>query len=112
MPCSQILVNILSPYQIGESGKSPKELEKTISLLKKVVEKKQAEVDRLKMAPGVISTEQVYELERENQGLRQQLEELRSKMGATLTERYEMKDKGTRKLTVDFERLRKDLRKV
>ena len=33
-------------------------------------------------------------------------------MGATLTERYEMKDKGTRKLTVDFERLRKDLRKV
>lgn len=45
--------------QIGEWGKSPKELEKTISLLKKVVEKKQAEVDRLKMAPGVINAERV-----------------------------------------------------
>ena len=30
--------------RIGESGRSNKELEKTISLLKKVVEKKQAEV--------------------------------------------------------------------
>ena len=37
---------------------------------------------------------------------------IRSKMGATLTERYEMKDKSTKKLTIDFERLRKDLRKV
>ena len=36
----------------------------------------------------------------------------RSKMGATLTERYEMKDKGTKKLTTDFEKLRKDLKKV
>ena len=33
-------------------------------------------------------------------------------MGATLTERYEMKDKGTKKLTTDFEKLRKDLKKV
>lgn len=33
-------------------------------------------------------------------------------MGATLTERYEMKDKGTKRLTTDFERLRKDLKKV
>ena len=36
----------------------------------------------------------------------------RSKMGATLTERYEMKDKSTKRLTHDFEKLRKDLRKV
>jgi len=33
-------------------------------------------------------------------------------MGATLTERYEMKDKGTKRLTSDFEKLRKDLKKV
>lgn len=36
----------------------------------------------------------------------------RSKMGATLTERYEMKDRGTKRLTNDFEKLRKDLKKV
>lgn len=32
-------------------------------------------------------------------------------MGATLSERYEMKDKGTKKLMTDYERLRKDLTK-
>lgn len=63
--------------QIGDSGRSTKDLEKTISLLKKVVEKKQAEVERLKMAPGVVSNERLVNLERENEALRDQLGELR-----------------------------------
>ena len=36
----------------------------------------------------------------------------RMKMGATLTERYDMKERGTKRLTHDFEKLRKDLKKV
>lgn len=64
-------------FQIGESGRSPKELEKTISLLKKVIEKKQAEIDRLNLAPGVVSDEKMYDLEMKNQALTSQLEELR-----------------------------------
>ena len=56
--------------QIGESGKSVRELEKTISLLKKVVERVQAENEQLKKAPGIITNEQLQELQMENQGLR------------------------------------------
>jgi len=63
--------------QIGESGRSTKELEKTISLLKKVIEKKQGEIEKLKLAPGVVSNEKLVNLERENSSLRGQLEELR-----------------------------------
>ena len=60
-------------------------MEKTIALLKKVVEKKQAEVDRLKLAPGVVSNEQLYDLENENRHLRDQLEELRLVLAAMIS---------------------------
>jgi len=56
--------------QIGESGRSSKELERTIALLKKVVEKIQAENEQLKKAPGVISAEQLKVLQLENKGLK------------------------------------------
>ncbi len=55
--------------QIGESGKSSRELEKTIALLKKVVERTQQENEQLKRSPGV-SNEQVKLLQTENQALK------------------------------------------
>lgn len=41
-----------------------------------------------------------------------QLEELRMKMGATLSERYTSTQKGTAKMMTDYEKMRKDLMKV
>ncbi|CAH1800117.1 unnamed protein product [Owenia fusiformis] len=97
--------------RIGESGKSTKELEKTISLLKKVVERTQVENEQLKKAPGPVSNEQMEMLHRENDGLKEQLEELRLKMGAQLTDRYSHTQKGTAKIISDYEKLRKEHRK-
>ena len=57
-------------FQFGESGKSTRELEKTIALLKKVVERVQQENEKLKKAPGVVGTEQLALLKRENEGLK------------------------------------------
>ena len=57
-------------FQIGESGKSSRELEKTIALLKKVVERTQQENEQLKRAPGVVTNEQMKLLQMENQGLK------------------------------------------
>ena len=71
---SDLLFPHPSPYfftdQIGDSGRSTRELEKTIALLKKVVERTQMENEQLKKAPGVISNEQLKLLQNENQGLK------------------------------------------
>ena len=60
----------VSVCQLGESGKSTRELEKTIALLKKVVERVQQENEKLKKAPGVVSSEQMALVKRENEGLK------------------------------------------
>ena len=57
-------------FQIGESGKSSRQLEKTIALLKKVVERVQSENEQLKKAPGVVSNEKLHNLQLENDGLK------------------------------------------
>ena len=56
--------------QIGESGKSSRQLEKTIALLKKVVERVQSENEQLKKAPGVVSNERLQHIQMENDGLK------------------------------------------
>ena len=56
--------------QIGESGKSTRQLEKTIALLKKVVERVQSENEQLKKAPGVVSNDRLQNLQSENEGLK------------------------------------------
>ena len=56
--------------QIGESGKSTRQLEKTVALLKKVVERVQSENEQLKKAPGVVSNERLSGLQNENDGLK------------------------------------------
>ncbi|XP_005096015.2 centrosomal protein of 290 kDa [Aplysia californica] len=103
--------SLSSIKRIGESGKSQRELEKTIALLKKVVERLQAENGALKKAPGVVSQEQVSLLKRENEGLKGQMEEMRQSMGLELSERYTAQQKGTAKMMTDFEKLRKELAK-
>jgi hypothetical protein len=57
-------------FQIGESGKSTRQLEKTVALLKKVVERVQSENEQLKKAPGVVSNERLQNLQMENEGLK------------------------------------------
>ena len=139
-------------FQIGESGRSTRELEKTIALLKKVVEKTQLENEQLKKAPGIVTQDQMRMLKGENQGLKvrghgmisvigcndscfycylcspiiyrssdlgstfltsqDQLDDLRSRMGATLSDRYVHQQKGTAKVVADHEKIRKDLMKV
>ncbi|XP_070190390.1 centrosomal protein of 290 kDa-like [Littorina saxatilis] len=97
--------------RFGESGKSTRELEKTIALLKKVVERVQQENEKLKKAPGVVGGEQIALLKRENEGLKDQMGELRQQVGATLSERYTSQQKGTAKMMNDYEQMRKELAK-
>lgn len=79
--------------------------------MKKVVEKLQLENERLKKTPGIVNSEQLKSLGKENAALREQLEELRSKVGASLSERYESQQMGVQRIKQDYEKLRKDLRK-
>ncbi|CAL1542937.1 unnamed protein product [Lymnaea stagnalis] len=103
--------SLSSIKRIGESGKSQRELEKTIALLKKVVERVQAENTALKKAPGVVSQEQMNLLKRENDGLKHQMEEMRQAMGLELSDRYTAQQKGTAKMVTDFDKMRKELAK-
>lgn len=78
-------------------------------------------------APGPVSQEQLHIIQNENTGLKvsscafatsrdwvlqAQLEELRQKMGASLSERYVTQQKSTAKVMQEHDRLRKDLIKV
>lgn len=56
--------------QAGRSGKTVPELEKTIGLTKKVVEKVQRENEDLKKSPAVVSNEKLLSLEQENERLK------------------------------------------
>ena len=63
--------NVLySLLQIGDSGKSVRELEKTIALLKKVVERVQMENEELKKAPHIAGNEELQKLRLDNAGLK------------------------------------------
>ncbi|CAC5374165.1 CEP290 [Mytilus coruscus] len=97
--------------RIGESGKSTRELEKTVALLKKVVERVQTENEILKKTAAGEANIRVQTLQIENEGLKGQLEDLRNKMGSTLSERYTSQQKGTAKMMTDYEKMRKDLMK-
>ncbi|XP_048463896.1 centrosomal protein of 290 kDa [Rhincodon typus] len=95
----------------GRSGKTVPELEKTIGLMKKVVERIQRENEELKKAPGVISSEKQACLEMENDKLKSELEKLKSQVGGQLSLRHESKTKGVEKILAENERLRKELKK-
>ncbi|NWV60138.1 CE290 protein, partial [Malurus elegans] len=95
----------------GRSGKTVPELEKTIGLMKKVVERVQRENEELKKAPAVVSNEKLLGLEQENERLKSEMEKMKLDLKGQLSTRYESKTKGLEKLITENERLRKELRK-
>uniref|UniRef100_A0A8B9QC68 Centrosomal protein 290 n=1 Tax=Apteryx owenii TaxID=8824 RepID=A0A8B9QC68_APTOW len=95
----------------GRSGKTVPELEKTIGLMRKVVERVQRENEDLKKAPGVVSNEKLLSLEQENERLKSEVEKMKLHLGDHLSTRYESKTKGMEKAITENERLRKELKK-
>ncbi|XP_069908780.1 centrosomal protein of 290 kDa isoform X4 [Oryctolagus cuniculus] len=95
----------------GRSGKTIPELEKTIGLMKKVVEKVQRENEQLKKASGILTNEKMANIEMENEKLKTELEKLKAHLGRQLSLHYESKTKGTEKIVAENERLRKELKK-
>ncbi|XP_021570379.1 centrosomal protein of 290 kDa isoform X1 [Carlito syrichta] len=95
----------------GRSGKTIPELEKTIGLMKKVVEKVQRENEQLKKASGILTSEKMADIEQENEKLKAELEKLKVHLGRQLSMSYESKAKGTEKIVAENERLRKELKK-
>jgi len=57
-------------WQIGESGRTPEQLEKAVAVLKKMVEKTRAENERLKNTPAFTSADQLAALQTENSELK------------------------------------------
>ncbi|XP_052524486.1 centrosomal protein of 290 kDa isoform X4 [Tympanuchus pallidicinctus] len=95
----------------GRSGKTVPELEKTIGLMKKVVERVQRENEDLKKAPAVVSNEKLLGLEQENERLKSEMKKMKLDLGGQLSMHYESKTKGMEKVITENERLRKELKK-
>ncbi|NWT82311.1 CE290 protein, partial [Lanius ludovicianus] len=95
----------------GRSGKTIPELEKTIGLMKKVVERVQRENEELKKAPAVVSNVKLLGLEQENERLKSEMGKMKLDLEGQLSMRYESKTKGMEKLITENERLRKELKK-
>ncbi|KAF1398222.1 hypothetical protein FQV22_0006409, partial [Spheniscus magellanicus] len=95
----------------GRSGKTVPELEKTIGLMKKVVERVQRENEDLKKAPAVVSNEKLLGLEQENERLKSEMEKMKLHLGGQPSTHYESKTKGMEKVIAENERLRKELKK-
>ncbi|NWV04060.1 CE290 protein, partial [Ptilonorhynchus violaceus] len=95
----------------GRSGKTVPELEKTIGLMKKVVERVQRENEELKKAPSMVSNEKLLGLQQENQRLKSEMEKMKLDLESQLSMRYECKNKGMEKVITENERLRKELKK-
>ncbi|NXU95066.1 CE290 protein, partial [Xiphorhynchus elegans] len=95
----------------GRSGKTVPELEKTIGLMKKVVERLQRENEELKKAPTAVSNEKLLGLEQENEKLKSEMEKMKHDLECQLSKHYESKTKGMEKVIAENERLRKELKK-
>ncbi|KAM6290371.1 centrosomal protein of 290 kDa [Porphyrio hochstetteri] len=95
----------------GRGGKTVPELEKTIDVLKKIVERVQRENEELKKVPAVISNEKLLGLEQENEKLKSELERTKLHLAGQLSTHSESKAKGMGKVISENERLRKELRK-
>ncbi|XP_059401831.1 centrosomal protein of 290 kDa isoform X2 [Carassius carassius] len=95
----------------GRSGKTVPELEKTIALMKKVVEKVQRENESLKKTSEANMQEQLATLERDHEKLKSENEKLKRKQEEQLKARLESKTKGIEKIMMENERLRKDIKK-
>ncbi|XP_071621880.1 centrosomal protein of 290 kDa isoform X5 [Heliangelus exortis] len=95
--------------EAGRSGKTVPELEKTIGLMKKVVERVQRENEDLKKARAAVSNEKL--LEQENEKLKSEMEKMKLHLEGQMSLRYESKTKGMEKLITENARLHKELKK-
>ncbi|KFP64166.1 Centrosomal protein of 290 kDa, partial [Cariama cristata] len=95
----------------GRSGRSVPELEKTIDLLKKIVERVQRENEDLKKAPAVVSNRKLLDLENENEKLKSEMEKMKLHLGGQLSMHDESKTKEMEKVIIENEMLRKELKK-
>ncbi|XP_071943126.1 centrosomal protein of 290 kDa-like [Antedon mediterranea] len=95
----------------GSSGKSVPELERTIGLMKKVVERVQSENEQLKKAPGVVTQTEIHNLREKNKELKGELEKVKLTYGGQLSHRYESSQKGIAKVASENEKLRRELKK-
>ncbi|KAJ8002717.1 hypothetical protein DPEC_G00161840 [Dallia pectoralis] len=95
----------------GRSGRTVPELEKTIGLMKKVVERVQKENEMMKKTPAALNQEQLTALERENRKLQNDNDKLKGITEAKMISRLDNETKGVEKIVMENERLRKEIRK-
>ncbi|KAM9854835.1 centrosomal protein of 290 kDa [Aulostomus maculatus] len=93
----------------GHSGKTVPELEKTIGLMKKVVERVQKENETLKKSSGP-NQDKVSDLEQEHDRLKAEYEKLKRQSQAERS-KLESKAKGLEKIMMENERLRKHIKR-
>uniref|UniRef100_A0A8C9ZS64 Centrosomal protein 290 n=1 Tax=Sander lucioperca TaxID=283035 RepID=A0A8C9ZS64_SANLU len=95
----------------GQSGKTVPELEKTIGLMKKVVERVQRENETLKKSSAPANQDKVAALEQEAEKLKADFDKLKSQSEAELSSKLESKTKGLEKIVMENERLRKEIKR-
>uniref|UniRef100_A0A4W4EUZ0 Centrosomal protein of 290kDa coiled-coil region domain-containing protein n=1 Tax=Electrophorus electricus TaxID=8005 RepID=A0A4W4EUZ0_ELEEL len=95
----------------GRSGKTVPELEKTIVLMKRVVEKVQRENESLRKNSATNTQEQLTTLEKEHEKLKAECDRMKEKMEIQLASKLESKTKGMEKIVIENERLRKEIKK-
>ncbi|XP_070829211.1 centrosomal protein of 290 kDa isoform X6 [Chaetodon trifascialis] len=95
----------------GRSGKTIPELEKTIGLMKKVVERVQRENEMLKKSCMPANQDKVAALKQDNVKLKADYEKLKSQSEAELGSKLESKTKGLEKIVMENERLRKEIKR-
>ncbi|KAM4572985.1 centrosomal protein of 290 kDa isoform 2-T2 [Odontesthes bonariensis] len=95
----------------GHSGKTVPELEKTIGLMKKVVERVQRENETLKKSSAPAKQDKVNALEREIEQLKADCETLKRQSEAEMSSKLESKTKGLEKIAMENERLRKEIKR-
>ncbi|VEL29798.1 unnamed protein product [Protopolystoma xenopodis] len=87
-------------------GRSPLQLERTVAKLRRVLERVQAENERLKCAPGPVSVATMEAIQQENRKLTRDLSEAKRVAGAGLAERRLAADQNVAKLSQEYDRLR------
>ncbi|XP_072242523.1 centrosomal protein of 290 kDa isoform X1 [Leuresthes tenuis] len=95
----------------GHSGKTVPELEKTIGLMKKVVERVQRENETLKKSSAPAKQDKVDALEKEIEKLKADCETLKRQSEAEMSSKLESKTKGLEKIAMENERLRKEIKR-
>ncbi|KAJ0069801.1 hypothetical protein NL108_014667, partial [Boleophthalmus pectinirostris] len=97
----------------GSSGKTVPELEKTIGLMKKVVERVQRENENLKKNSTLSESDQdkIRALEKQCQKLKEECEKQKAESEAQLVSKLEAKTKGLEKIVMENERLRREIKR-